>query len=584
MKLTSNIAKKAALANSPSLWRGQGGGCALALFLLFGCSTYEGEDPALVRQRGETANLCINVYAPAGQVLTRAGEYGDDFTTSDKVKATDAENAMHKVQIWAFEHDSGDDAQAIAYKDTTFTATTEGDVTTYVTEHTIQMPILKYYVEKKAKLDFWVVCNPGSTGLTADDLPANDSPTRAKLKALMFGHEGTSDYFGTTSRTSQVPAGGLPMTAVYKGSDDKGFELSTDGETIVQQKPNIELTRAISRVRFVFSRSVEASNVTIERITINGQSLPLKQYLFPAGASSYDAGSNAETTENSLVLSNTTVAEYPLFNSLGSYQGSTIIPPTDNPELLKQGRDGADATAQGYYDRIDEAINQNKACQFTAENSNYIYLRESYYQLRGTIDYTTDGNPGTATFITQTAADFSRNHTWIVYGYFNRGTLQLTVTAQPWWLRTTEMDYSNTLQVPENGTLQWTANTYDASNSYPNVAETDGIRTLTLASDKVAEGKFEITSPKGFIWTAMFRSVSGNPTAFTFTDAEGNNPSQTASGTVGLGSSTIYIKPAQEIVGTTSAAILTIVVRQGEGKNIPVEELSNYRIVQRANQ
>lgn len=555
---------------------------ACCLLPLTGCSTYEGEDPALVRQHGETVNLSINVFAPAGTVTTRAGEYGDDFTDNE-VTATNPENAMHKVQIWAFVHGTDDDAQAIAYKDTTFTATTEGDVTTYVTEHTIQMPILKYYVQEKARLDFWVVCNPDAVGLT--NLPANDSPTRATLKALMFGHEGTNDYFGTTRRTSRVPENGLPMSAVYTGTDNSGFELSTDGETIVDTKPSITLKRAISRVRFVFSRSTEAKDVQIDKIVINGPSLPAKQFLFPAESSQYVVAENVETSDNDLTLKNNFNETYPLFfGDNAAYQGATQIPACTNPETLKQGAVSGDDVAQSYYERIDAAVSGTTptACEYKADGNNYIYLRESFYKLSGTIYYTIDGKQGTATFENQLPEDFSRNHTWIVYGYFNRGTLQLTVTVQPWEYIERVMDYTQTPLLAEDGYIKWTAGTYGTQSTIPEDPKQGGI--IFLQQGITAQCTFELNSPKGFVWTALFNSLEGNPDAFRFVDADGNNPRTTAQGTVGLGPVTLYIQPTSATVNVGSEAILTIVVRLGEGKTTPIDELSTWHIVQSFNQ
>ena len=66
------------------------------------------------------------------------------------------------------------------------------------------------------------------------------------------------------------------------------------------------------------------------------------------------------------------------------------------------------------------------------------YLRESDRKLEGTIAYTIVTEAGnkdkTASFAMATAGDFTRNHTWIVYGYFlGNGDLKLNVVDVKGW-------------------------------------------------------------------------------------------------------------------------------------------------------
>jgi hypothetical protein len=171
----------------------------------------------------------------------------------------------------------------------------------------------------------------------------------------------------------------------------------------------------------------------------------------------------------------------------------------------------------------------------------------------------------------------------MVYGYFNRGELRLTLTVNPWKLESFSIEYSNTLQVPESGKIKWKDRTFNPTFSYPEVQPEiingSTVYPLTLSRDVTAECTFEITSPQGFTWTASFNTLSGNPSAFKFVDEE-NNQSNTYTGMVGVGPATLRIKAVDTSVEST--AQLIIVVRQGEGKNIPVTELSNWKIVQRA--
>ena len=538
-------------------------GLAALAFGAIGCS--DADEQELTGSKA-VRMMPISIFTRDAGIATRA---------SDNVVGTDLERTIYSVQLWAFEHGTAETAEAIAYKDTTFTSDNVGSATFY-------LPVDDNLITSKAKLDFYVVVNPESAGL---NLPRSAAATRTTLTSTMFGREGTSDRFGLTNAVHDVPEAGLPMSGIYQGADNNGYQISTDGKTFAETKPNIVVERAISKIRFIFSRSAEATNVTIKRIVINepANSLPLKQYIFPATAAQYDQTTNAETA--SLTFQNPQLASNPLFYSGTAYNGGTLIPTCDDPELYIKGKVAGDDDAQSYYDRIEAAIADNKLSEDHNAGSWCTYLRESFYSLSGTIYYTADGENKEATFTTTVPEDFSRNHIWIVYGYFNRGTLNLTLTVNPWELKPFVLDYSNTLMVPESGKISWTTGTYNPQFSYPQIAaETiDGseVYTLTLSRGVTAECTFEITSPQGFTWTASFSTLSGNPTAFKFVDGEGNL-SNTYTGTVGVGPSTLRIRAAEANTSVESSAILTIVVRQGEGKNIPVTELSNWKIIQRA--
>ena len=63
------------------------------------------------------------------------------------------------------------------------------------------------------------------------------------------------------------------------------------------------------------------------------------------------------------------------------------------------------------------------------------YLRESDKKIKGTITYTIgSGEEKHASFMMANEKDFSRNHTWIVFGYFaGKETLQVySVDVTEW--------------------------------------------------------------------------------------------------------------------------------------------------------
>ena len=92
-------------------------------------------------------------------------------------------------------------------------------------------------------------------------------------------------------------------------------------------------------------------------------------------------------------------------------------------------------TGQEYENLINSGITQNELTQVGR-----FYFRESDMQMRGTIYYQIEDKTTNkvenkkATFRMNAAGDFSRNHTWIVYGYFaGADNLQIiTVKISPW--------------------------------------------------------------------------------------------------------------------------------------------------------
>ena len=68
-----------------------------------------------------------------------------------------------------------------------------------------------------------------------------------------------------------------------------------------------------------------------------------------------------------------------------------------------------------YYD----ALVENGIATGELTQAGPYYLRESDRQLRGTINYSVDGSAHQAIFQMAQAGDFSRNHTWTIYGFFS---------------------------------------------------------------------------------------------------------------------------------------------------------------------
>ena len=88
-------------------------------------------------------------------------------------------------------------------------------------------------------------------------------------------------------------------------------------------------------------------------------------------------------------------------------------------------------TGQAYETLINDGIAENKLTGYGP-----FYLHESDKKLEGTISYYIGSatTPTVREFSMAAAGDFTRNHTWIVYGYFlGSGELKLNAVAVKDW-------------------------------------------------------------------------------------------------------------------------------------------------------
>jgi hypothetical protein len=214
---------------------------------------------------------------------------------------------------------------------------------------------------------------------------------------LLDGAKIANGKFGLEENTRSVPTDGLPfagkLTAQPVVGDAPTLRIGT-----LSAVSTVQLTRAVSKMRFVFAKTTGQPTVNITSIKMNAAMIPDEEYLFKTPVSmSY----NTEAKE----LLSTAISD--------------IAATADPTQYLYLGQE-----AQEYEDLINEAASKTTP-EVTVEDP--IYLRESDKQLAGTITYTIDGGAEqTVDFAMQQAGDFSRNHTWIVYAYYaGAGKLQV---------------------------------------------------------------------------------------------------------------------------------------------------------------
>lgn len=355
------------------------------LALLTACNSSDGED------QQKPTMLTIYVFSPEQPIITR-GDVGP-------VNASEAENKVNSLQLWVFDT-SGN---KVGYLNTTETATLNtGQGTIY------QIPVSDEFAQNKPNVDVYVLANVTATncGISAT---LDENTTR---EALIEQAKITSEHFGVTSTslTTVVPTDGLPMAGILKNQPVIGDApvLRIGNETNIATVP---LTRAVSKMRFFFANVETAPTLTITGITLNGSLIPNEEYLFTQSKTlTYDTNVASILTSSIEVAKKEDPAQY-------IYEGQTA---QEYENLMV----GAELSLVGPY-----------------------YLRESGKILTGTITYTVEGmsEPMSATFTMKEQGDFLRNHSWIVYAYYEglSGMQVVTVDVTDWVLKSANHEVYN---------------------------------------------------------------------------------------------------------------------------------------------
>lgn len=450
-------------------------------FLTSGC--VEPLDPSL---RGSTdpnaVSLPIRLYIPNAMPATKAGA-GD-------VSGVSPESQVYRVQVWMFDHQAatetaGDGEKAVAYAEADLsTSNTQnmgpydqsGYYATWESAKIFRLPLMipGYVLEREAakmKFDFYVLANAASIGSTA-----GRETTRGDLKALTFGYTSTTvDPFGPygpktgTTPTNALGTSGLPISGFFNksknasaqspsvGSDD-GVDLSFlrdknkpgtnpprpyTNDEINAMSPVVQLERAVSKIRFVFAAPSGMTGMSVTGIEVNGGLIPKQTYLFPREESTtkFELPTNAaDATYDAKTISVTVPATIPATIVDPNYLRSTC----DSTEFkvgevtyYENSLNPKHMSAEQYDKLLTAAVTGGLATE------TYVYLRESDKPITGKIKFklsaASDAPEYTATFdmskidgYTAANTNFHRNHSWIVYAYFQGGGLFIKPVLLPW--------------------------------------------------------------------------------------------------------------------------------------------------------
>lgn len=354
--------------------------------LLCACSSDDGEEGAAgvdAEAQHKQKKLAIYVYAPerAEKATKIAAQTRADVGEVDAV--TD-EGTIKSLQIWIYEWETGNYVGYFSTSDVT--ALNEGQGTTY------QIPVSDEFAAAKPYVSVYVMANVTNANCGVGTL--NKETTRDQL---LEGAKITTGHFGLDPLVKIVPDDGLPFAGMLTGQPVVGDAPALRVGTL-SAPSTVQLTRAVSKLRFVFAKTAGEAAVSIKSIKLNVGMIPDVEYLFKTPVSmTYNIAA--------VELLSTPIDD---------------IAETADPTAFTY----TDQEAQDYEDLIYEAASKETP-EVTVRGP--IYLRESDRQLTGTITYTIEGgDEQTVEYAMQQAGDFSRNHTWIVYAYYaGSGNLQV---------------------------------------------------------------------------------------------------------------------------------------------------------------
>lgn len=377
------------------------GGILVLLLMLTACSSSSTEEEP--QKPKEKPVLKIYLFAPESPIITRGN--------TGSVDASEAEKAIHTIDVWVFEHEDPDKKVSyIHLDDVSFTG--QKEIAMDISDDFANLP-------KKPNVDIYVAVNKESCGLGET---LDENTTLAQLKEAYIG----SAYFGVNPLQSEVPpTTGLPMSGLLENQIISGI-----APVYTAMAQNVKLVRAVSKVRFIFSKSSSgAPTITNLSISLNANVLPQEEYLFLEGIYPTYKSHVKSTGDNDYEAAATLV------------QGEENVEPVINSCINPAEYAYTSETGQAYETKINNGLtdpDDEGPQKPDLSQLGLFYFRESHRQLTGTISYTLGESPNMAnkskTFRMAGAGDFTRNHTWIVYGYFlGSGELKLNVVDVKDW-------------------------------------------------------------------------------------------------------------------------------------------------------
>jgi hypothetical protein len=390
------------------------------------------------------------------------------------------ERKVTSLQIWAFKHGAAGTATALAYLPFSPDNPLENPMTVSMTLPDAVMDEVSLDDDTPLTLDFYVLANGSTFNLKGD------STLESVCNAVITG-------FGSgASMVTSVPTAGLPMSVSQENFDVTFLLMSLTSEQISyiegewkaehelplsnpvkEGKPVfsdaqwnylktklfsddkwdyskvcvvLKMTRAVSKIRFVFAKATSMTVTTatgvkpvnteiisiklidsLANATSSTKMLPKGTYLFPreTGNVVHSAGTGTEEDYEAFSWTGDNASLVPS----SSFDGKTV----DSPLRLRWDeyqKTHTPATLSGYTDFLDDEIGQNHAID------KVLYLRESDKKDKKhnycRIQYKIGDGQAQSIDIALPTGTLSRNTWWTVYTYFMSYELGFEVTVSPW--------------------------------------------------------------------------------------------------------------------------------------------------------
>lgn len=257
------------------------------------------------------------------------------------------EGTIKSLQIWIYEQETGNYVGYFSTEDVS--ALNQGQGTIY------QIPVSDDFASKKPYVNVYVMANVTNANCGIGTL--NKETTRAALLEGAKITGGLIGHFGLEQNTRTVPDDGLPFAGMLTGQPVVG-DAPTLRVGTLSEVSTVQLTRAVSKLRFVFAKTTGQPTVNITSIKMNIDMIPNVEYLFQTPAS----------------MTYNTEAKELLLDEIDD-----IAATADPTQYLYLGQD-----AQEYEDTINAAANKQLNPEVTIEAS-YLPARER--QTVGRYDY-----------------------------------------------------------------------------------------------------------------------------------------------------------------------------------------------------
>ena len=390
-------------------------GMLMLLLLLTACSS---DDDT----QNDNPVLKIYVYSPDHPIVTRVDNPDPD------VDPIGRESEIKTLQVWVFKHLEPNDPNYATSKSIGYISTNGNDISSDTNQGTLVMNITDpTFIQNKPNVDVYVAANVTKYGITL-----SENSTRQNLIDAKIGE----NYFGVKSGkiVTSVPTDGLPMSGVLIDQPVSGtapvFGVGPEGNLA-----KVKLVRAVSKIHFVFCCINDGVTHKVKSISLDGTKIYKSEYLFlddeylPTGGPGYRYKVDDD-------ISKPFVGGTPTIMNT-----QTTIHPMTSTDKDPSYYEWTNQTGQAYETLIAENLIRivDGVKVGDLNDLGTYYLHESDKQVEGTITYLDNSDEKTATFkisnqLEFLPGDFGRNHTWIVYAYFNyaKGLEVVTVKVNDW--------------------------------------------------------------------------------------------------------------------------------------------------------